>query len=69
MNVKLFGGRNSVGRTIRWNDNPFRIVGVLGDWEPQPKFYDLNSGSFNSPEEVYIPWSGRDAGSQLGRFE
>ena len=56
MNVKLFGGKNSVGRTIRWNDNPFRIVGVLGDWEPQPKFYDLNSGSFNSPEEVYIPW-------------
>ena len=27
-NEKLFGGINSVGRTIRWNDIEFRIVGV-----------------------------------------
>lgn len=56
LNQKLFGGQNSVGRTIRWNDNEFRIVGVLDDWQPQPKFYDLNNGSFDAPEDVYIPW-------------
>ena len=55
-NAKLFGGQNSVGRTIRWNDREFRIVGVLAPWQPQPKFYDLNNGSFDEPEEVYIPW-------------
>jgi putative ABC transport system permease protein len=55
-NQKLFGGKNSVGRTIRWNDHEFRIVGVLAPWQPQPKFYDLNNGSFDEAEEVYIPW-------------
>ena len=29
-NEKLFGGGNSVGRTLRWNDHEFRVVGVLG---------------------------------------
>jgi putative ABC transport system permease protein len=56
LNEKLFGGIDSVGRTIRWNDTPFRIVGVLSDWEPQPKFYDLTGGNFDEPEDLYIPW-------------
>ena len=30
MNEKLFGGANSVGRTLRWNDHEFRVIGVLG---------------------------------------
>jgi putative ABC transport system permease protein len=55
-NQKLFGGQDSVGRTLRWNDTEFRIVGVLDEWQPQPKFYDLNNGSFDEPEDVYLPW-------------
>lgn len=55
-NQRLFGGENSVGRSIRWNDREFRIVGVLEEWNPKPKFYDLNNGAFKIPEEVYIPW-------------
>jgi putative ABC transport system permease protein len=55
-NQKMFGGVNSVGRTIRWNDREFRIIGVLNDWFPQPKFYDLNNGAFDVPEDSYIPW-------------
>jgi len=55
-NDKMFGGANSVGRTIRWNDREFRVVGVLGKWEPQPKFYDLNNGAFDTPEDAFIPW-------------
>ncbi len=54
-NDKLFGGTNSVGRTIRWNDHEFRIVGVLDTWNPLPKFYDLNNGAFDASEDVYIP--------------
>lgn len=61
LNRKLFGGINSVGRTLRWNDHPFRIVGVLADWEPQPKYYDLNGGNFDSPEDLYIPWKWGEA--------
>jgi putative ABC transport system permease protein len=55
-NDKLFGGENSVGRTVRWNDREFRIVGVLEDWQPMPKFYDVNNGPFEASEQVYIPW-------------
>jgi putative ABC transport system permease protein len=55
-NQTLFGGINSVGRTVRWNDVQFRIVGVLDNWFPQPKFYDLNNGSLAAPEDAYIPF-------------
>jgi putative ABC transport system permease protein len=56
MNERLFGGENSVGRTVRWNDREFRIVGVLGEWLPMPRYYDLNGNHFSEPEDAYIPW-------------
>jgi putative ABC transport system permease protein len=55
-NEKLFGGANSVGRTIQWNEREFRIVGVLSSWAPRPKFYDLNNGHFDGTEDVFIPF-------------
>jgi len=55
-NDKLFGGVNSVGRTIRWNDRPLRVVGVLDDWVPTPKFYDLTIGAFMPVEDLYVPF-------------
>lgn len=76
-NETLFGGANSVGRTIRWNDREFRIVGVLNDWFPRPKFYDLTGGAFEAPEDAYIPfgWTetvgrpSKDGGHYCWRFE
>ena len=56
INEKLFGGANSVGRRMRWNDNEFRIVGVRDHWMPLPTFYDVNNGSLEEPEDVYIPF-------------
>jgi putative ABC transport system permease protein len=56
-NERLFGGRDSTGQTILWNGHQFRIVGVLKDWQPIPKFYDLNEGSFNSPDDAYVPFN------------
>jgi putative ABC transport system permease protein len=55
-NQTLFGGGNSVGRNILWNNEQFRIIGVLQDWSPQPKFYDLNNGPFDVAEDAYIPF-------------
>jgi putative ABC transport system permease protein len=55
-NDKLFGGANSVGRRIRWNDHEFRIVGVRDTWLPLPTFYDVNNGALEEPEDVYIPF-------------
>ena len=56
LNEKLFGGANSVGRTLRWNDREFRVIGVLAQWQPRPRFYDLNKGAFIDPEAAYVPW-------------
>ncbi|HKX99794.1 MAG TPA: ABC transporter permease [Steroidobacteraceae bacterium] len=56
LNDKLFGGGNSVGRRVRWNDNEFRIIGVREHWNPMPSFYDVNNGSLEEAEDVYIPF-------------
>jgi putative ABC transport system permease protein len=56
-NALLFGGINSVGRMVRWEDHEFRVVGVLSDWNPRPKFYDLNNGPFVAQEDTYIPFA------------
>ena len=56
LNETLFGGANSVGRRIRWDDNEFRIVGVRDHWMPLPTFYDVNNGALEEPEDVYIPF-------------
>jgi putative ABC transport system permease protein len=55
LNERLFGGANSVGRTLRVADGLFRVVGVLGDWAPSPHFYDLNTGSYGYAEQVFMP--------------
>lgn len=56
-NTKVFGGANSVGRMLHMAGNDYKVVGVLDDWVVTPKFYDLNNGSFDDPEEMFIPFS------------
>ena len=60
-NRKLFGGGNSVGRLLRWENQEFRVIGVLDDWNPEPKFYDLNNGAFAPVEDVFIPYGWTEA--------
>jgi len=55
MNDKLFGGKNSVGKTVRMGDREFRVVGVMGDWLPSVKFYDLTQNQIDVPETIYMP--------------
>ncbi|QYJ85621.1 ABC transporter permease [Shewanella mesophila] len=57
LNQKLFGGDNSVGKTIYLNRKPYQVVGVIDDWNPQPKYYDPTSGAFSKAEQIYIPFS------------
>jgi len=56
-NERVFGGEDSTGRTIVMNGQPWRVAGVMDTWDPIPKFYDLNNGSFETPEEVFFPLS------------
>jgi putative ABC transport system permease protein len=57
MNDKLFGGKNSVGKTVRMGDREFRVVGVMGDWLPSVKFYDLTQNQIDVPETIYMPFN------------
>ena len=57
LNERLFGGENSVGRSVSLGGNRFRVVGVLDAWRPIPKFYDVNTGPFNAPADIFVPFS------------
>ena len=57
LNDKLFGGGDSTGKPLRLSGAMFRVVGVIGDWNPNPHFYDLNRKSYNENEGVYLPLS------------
>ncbi|MGN7916822.1 ABC transporter permease [Lysobacter antibioticus] len=58
LNEKLFGGGNSVGKSLWIDKSEFRIVGVIGDWHPQPTFYELSGpGGFGEPEALFLPFS------------
>jgi putative ABC transport system permease protein len=54
---KLYGTTNAVGKTLRMDGNDFRVLGVMDDWRPTPKFYDLNSDRFGEVEQIYLPFS------------
>jgi putative ABC transport system permease protein len=66
LNQKLFGGRNSVGKTLRIRDTQVRVVGVLAPWRPSPQYYSVAGGRFSQgdtagyyakPADVLVPFS------------
>jgi len=54
-NEKLFGGRDSVGETIRLGSGEFRIVGVLDTYNPKPKAYDPINAAASDTREFFMP--------------
>jgi putative ABC transport system permease protein len=56
INQKVFGGQNSVGRTIQLDGRDYEVIGVLDEWAPMPKIYDLTTGAFDWPEDVFMPF-------------
>lgn len=59
LNDKVFNGGNSVGKTINVEGRDYRVVGVTGTWDPQPRFYDVvNSGGFVGDDEgLFLPFT------------
>jgi putative ABC transport system permease protein len=59
LNRQLFGGANSVGREVSLDVHLYRVVGVLQEWNPRPRFFDAASsvgGAFGDAGQVYIPF-------------
>jgi len=57
INERVFGGENSVGRSVRLNGMDFQVVGVMDEYLPVPRFYDVTTGAFDEPSEIFIPFN------------
>lgn len=56
MNDTLFGGDNSVGKTLEVDGKLFTIVGVLDEWPLRPMFYHMSEGfESRGTEDLFMP--------------
>ncbi|MEN1729713.1 MAG: ABC transporter permease, partial [Pseudomonadota bacterium] len=54
---RLFGTTESVGESILLDDDYYEVVGVIADWNPSPKYYDLTNGPWLDSESLYVPFA------------
>jgi putative ABC transport system permease protein len=54
---RLYPQGNAVGSELNLNERNYRIVGVLGPWNPSPRFYDMTRGGYEEPEQLFIPFA------------
>jgi putative ABC transport system permease protein len=57
LNERVFGGLNSVGKTLNLGGDSYRIVGVLDAWQPVPQFYDIGRTPFAGKDELFMPFT------------
>lgn len=55
-NLRLFGGDDSIGERVRLGRRDFTVVGVLAPWRPSTRFYDIQTGAQNAPEQLFLPF-------------
>jgi len=53
-NEQMFGGGNSLGKTIAIDNNVYRVVGVIKHWNPQPEFFALVRYERTAPD-FFLP--------------
>ncbi len=66
LNNKLYGGDDSVGKTLMLGDHALTIIGVMAPWRPLLRFYLVAGGRFGTgdtagfydrPHDIYLPFS------------
>jgi putative ABC transport system permease protein len=57
LNQQLFGGANSVGKLVAIGGKDYRVAGVIGEWDPQPRYYDIfgSSGFRSDTPDIFLP--------------
>jgi putative ABC transport system permease protein len=64
LSERLFGVGNSVGRTLIFSGQAFKVVGVTDRWMPLPRFYDVGRG-FMPSDDLFIPFRWAESLSNL----
>jgi putative ABC transport system permease protein len=57
--VQLFPVGGAVGKTLQIEGREYRVVGVIDDWEPSPRFYDVGSNggdAYGQPTTMFMPF-------------
>lgn len=59
LNDQVFGGGDSVGKTLSLDGHDYRVTGVLGHWDPQPVYFDVPvfGGFMTQPTAVFLPFN------------
>ncbi|MGB0513891.1 MAG: ABC transporter permease, partial [Wenzhouxiangellaceae bacterium] len=57
MSERMLGTSDSIGQSVMLDEDYYTVVGVIDDWSPSPKFYDLTNGSWLESEDVFVPFA------------
>ncbi len=52
----FFHAAEGIGKSIRIGQWDFRVIGVIEDWRPMPRFYDLDARGYGEGDDVFIPF-------------
>ena len=56
LSEKLYGNSNPVGRRLRYDGFDYLVAGVIGHWDPIPRFHRIvGMGPFNQKDEYFLP--------------
>jgi len=54
---RLFPRQSATGRTVTLNDKQYRVVGVTGEWNPAPRFYEVGRDAMADSEDLFLPFT------------
>ncbi len=57
LNDQLFAGEDSVGKRVHIGSSHYTIIGVLDNFNPHPKYYDLTTDAFADTAAFFIPFT------------
>lgn len=57
LNDKLFGGNNNVGEQLDIAGTSFKVVGIMDEFSPIPRYFEFGGGMFTELEGALVPFS------------
>lgn len=54
---QVFGDGSSIGRTLDIDHHVYTVVGVMRDWNPQPRFFEFDPGYSAEGPDLFVPFS------------